>query len=39
MLFTYTVCLHDDLEQAFETLLKKMKLDIDVLEETFALQL
>ena len=35
MLFTYTVCLH--LEQAFETVLKEMKLDIDVLEETFAL--
>ena len=35
MLFIYTVCLH--LEQAFETLLKEMKLDIDVLEETFAL--
>ena len=29
------VCLH--LEQAFETVLKEMKLDIDVLEETFAL--
>ena len=31
----YTVCLH--LEQAFETVLNEMKLDIDVLEETFAL--
>ena len=29
----YTVCLH--LEQAFETLLKEMKIDTDVLEETF----
>ena len=28
-------CLH--LEQAFETVLKEMNLDIDVLEETFAL--
>ena len=36
LLFVFTVCLH--LEQAFETLLKKkMKLDRDVLEETFAL--
>ena len=35
MLFIYTVCLH--LEHAFETVLKEMKLDIDVLEETFAL--
>ena len=35
MLFIYTVCLH--LEQAFETVLKEMKLDIDVLDETFAL--
>ena len=35
MLFIYTVCLH--LEQAFETILKEMKLDIDALEETFAL--
>ena len=32
-----TVCLH--LEQAFETLLEEMKLDTDVLEETFTLQL
>ena len=31
----YTVCLH--LEQAFETLLEEIKLDTDVLEETFAL--
>ena len=30
-------CLH--LEQAFETLLEEMKLDTDVLDETFALQL
>ena len=29
----YTVCLH--LEQTFETVLEKMKLDTDVLEETF----
>ena len=29
----YTVCLH--LEQAFETLLKEMKIDTDVPEETF----
>ena len=29
----YTVCLH--LEQAFETLLEEMKLDTDLLEETF----
>ena len=35
MLFIYTVCLH--LEQAFETIFKEMKLDIDALEETFAL--
>ena len=35
LLFVYTVCLH--LEQAFETVLKEMKLDRDVLEETFAL--
>ena len=35
LLFIYTVCLH--LEQAFETARKEMKLDIDVLEETFAL--
>ena len=33
--FLYTVCLH--LEQAFETVLEKMKLDTDVLEETFTL--
>ena len=31
----YTVCLH--LEQVFETLVEEMKLDTDVLEETFAL--
>ena len=31
----YTVCLH--LEQAIETVLEEMKLDTDVLEETFAL--
>ena len=30
-----TVCMH--LEQAFETLFEKMKLDTDVLEETFSL--
>ena len=30
----YTVCLH--LEQAFETVFEEMKLDTDVLEETFA---
>ena len=35
LLFIHTVCLH--LEQAFETVLKEMKLDIDVLEETIAL--
>ena len=35
MLFIYTVCSH--LEQAFETVLKEMKLNIDVLEETFTL--
>ena len=35
LLFIYTVCLH--LEQAFETARKEMKLDIDVLEETFTL--
>ena len=35
MLFIHTVCL--DFEQAFETVLKEMKLDIDVLEETIAL--
>ena len=35
LLFIHTVCLH--LEQAFETLLKEVKLDIDVLEETVAL--
>ena len=29
----YTICLH--LEKAFETLLEEMKLDTDVLEETF----
>ena len=34
-IFIHTVCLH--LEQAFETVLKEMRLDIDVLEETFAL--
>ena len=33
----YTVCLH--LEQAFETVLEKMKLDTDVLEETFTYNL
>ena len=31
----YTHCLH--FEQAFETVLKEMKLDIDVLEETIML--
>ena len=35
LLFIHTVCLH--LEQAFETVLKEVKLDIDVLEETVAL--
>ena len=33
----YTVCLH--LEQTFETVLEEMKLDTDVLEETFTLKL
>ena len=32
--WVYTVCLH--LEQVFETVLEEMKLDTDVLEETFA---
>ena len=36
-LYTNVHCLH--LEQAFETLLGEMKLDTDVLDETFALQL
>ena len=35
MLFIYTVCSH--LEQAFETVFKEMKLNIDALEETFTL--
>ena len=35
LLFVHTVYLH--LEQAFETVLKEVKLDIDVLEETVAL--
>ena len=35
LLFIDAVCLH--LEQAFETVLKEVKLDIDVLEETVAL--
>ena len=35
LLFVHTVCLH--LKQAFETVLKEVKLDIDVLEETVAL--
>ena len=30
----YTVCLH--MEQAFETLVEEMKVNTDVLEETFA---
>ena len=30
----YTICLH--LEQAFETVFEQMKLDTDVIEETFA---
>ena len=34
LVHTYTVCLH--LEQAFKTLFEGMKLDSDVLEETFA---
>ena len=33
----YTVCLH--LEQTFETVLEEMKLDTEVLEETFTLKL
>ena len=36
-LYTNIHCLH--LEQAFETLLEEMKLDTDVLDETFSLQL
>ena len=35
--WVYTVCLH--LEQAFKTVLEEMKLDTDVLEETFTLKL
>ena len=35
LLFVHTVYLY--LEQAFETVLKEVKLDIDVLEETVAL--
>jgi len=31
----YTVCLH--LEQIFEAVLEEMKLDTDILEETFTL--
>ena len=36
-LYTNIHCLH--LEQAYETLLEEMKLDKDVLDETFVLQL
>ena len=36
-LYTNVHCLH--LEQAFWTLLEEMKLDTDILDETFALQL